>query len=312
MFPALPVDLMNRPPSARADVQIFTANSLNQNWQTWVKPVGMTMTYMLSIAGGGGGGGGFTRVAGGNGSGGGGGACSGTARLIAPAFFLPNVLYVQVGVGGTGGAASVAGVNGSNSYVSLGHSSAAPNVILASGTNAPGGGGAGSAGAVGAAGSIPTIATNTTAQQIGQWFATVGLIGSTGGSQNGGVGTSVTAWGAIPMSPGAGGGGCTTTNFAGGGQTAAATVDWNVLNFTTTANELAAAGVAGGGIGSPGIMQWTPFFMTGGAGGGTSNTAAAGSGGHGGIGCGGGGGGAGATGGQGGDGGNGMVIIVSW
>lgn len=311
-FPTQPIDVFDRAPLSKADVQIFTATQFSQGWQTWYKPRGVTESYMLAIAGGGGGGAGFTRTAGSAGGGGGGGACSGIARLIIPSFFLPDVLYVQVGQGGLGGPASgSAGSPGTNSYVSLGHSIAAPNVILASGVNAPGGGGAGTGAAAGTAGTVPTIATTIVNHTYGHWFATVGLVGIAGGAQTGATPANLAAWGAIPLTPGNGGGGATTTDFAGGSIITTPAVDFGTRSFSAT-GVIAAGGTAGGGNGSSGLISWQPFFMTGGAGGGTNNTGQGGAGGNGGIGCGGGGGGAGATGGRGGNGGSGMVMIISW
>ena len=316
-YPIQPSDLFGDVPMSRADVQIFTANQFAQSWQTWSKPRGVTNSYMLTIAGGGGGGGGFTRATANNGGGGGGGACSGISRLIIPSFFLPDVLYLQVGQGGIGGSGTgVAGSAGGISYISLGHSIVAPNLLLAAtGTTAPGGGGAGTGTTAGAAGSVPTIATTTTAHQYGHWFGNVGLIGVAGGfvATTGAVGNSVTAWTAIPLTPGAGGGGIGTSNteFAGGAVTTTPAVDFGNVSFSA-ASSIAAGGAGTGGNGSSGFFSWQPFFMTGGAGGGTNNTATAGSGGNGGVGCGGGGGGSGITGGRGGNGGNGIVMIISW
>lgn len=317
-FPTQPIDVFDRAPLSKADVQIFTATQFSQGWQTWYKPRGVTQSYMLTIAGGGGGGAGFTRASGANGGGGGGGACSGLTRLIIPSFFLPDSLYIQVGQGGLGGATSgTAGAGGSNSYISLGHSTAAPNVILAAvGATVPGGGGAGTGAAAGAAGTAPTVGATTTTNQYGHWFGTIGLAGVAGGftATTGQLGNSITAWASIPLSPGAGGGGIGTSNaeFAGGGQTATAAVDWGNRNWPITAGFLAPAGAGVGGNGSSGVVSWQPFFMTGGAGGGTNNTGVGGAGGNGGIGCGGGGGGSGITGGRGGNGGNGLVMIISW
>jgi len=315
-YPVQSSDLFGDVPISKADVQIFTANQFSQGWQSWSKPRGVTQSYMLAIAGGGGGGGGFTRATANNGGGGGGGACSGISRLIIPSFFLPDVLYLQVGQGGIGASGTgVAGAAGTNSFISLGHSSTAPNVLLASGVNAPGGGGAGTGAAAGTAGSIPTVAATTTAHQYGHWFGIVGLIGIAGGftATTGQVGNPVTAWGAIPLTAGAGGGGIGTSNteFAGGAVTTTNAVDFGNTSFSA-AGTIAAGGAGTGGNGSSGFFSWQPFFMTGGAGGGTNNTATAGAGGNGGAGCGGGGGGSGITGGRGGNGGNGVVLIISW
>ena len=310
-------------PITKADIQVYTADNQGQGWTQWIKPPGITMCYMVAIAGGGGGGGGFTLTTTSAG-GGAGGACSGISRLLIPSFLLPDILYVQVGQGGYGGAAGSAGITGANTYISVGHSSALPNVVLASGVNAPGGGAAGTAAAGGTGGTVPTIATNGTGQFIGLWQSTVGLVGAAGGAgTTPAAGTSVTAWAALPLSPGAGGGGCSTAsaNFPGGVQTATAAVDFGNVLIATTAGFLAQSGsisasgsAAVGGNGSSGFMSWKPFFMTGGAGGSSSNgvNEVGGAGGRGGIGCGGGGGGSGKTGGRGGNGGPGMALIVSW
>ena len=309
--PAVPPDLMDFTPLNRADVQIFNYGQGGQGWQTWAKPRGVTMTYMIAIAGGGGGGGGFAAAAASARGGGGGGACSGIARLMVPSFLLPDVLFVQVGSGGQG-VTTGAGGNGANSFVSYGHTAVIPNLLLASGVNAPGGGGTGTGAAVGTAGTIPTIATTNVSHFIGQWFATVGIIGTAGGAVAGGNGTSVTAWAGLPMTPGASGAGTTSADFVGGAVTATAAADFGIVNFPNTAGWLAAGGLGGGGNGNPGVCLWKPFFMTGGSGGGSSNTGKGGDGGKGGIGCGGGGGGAGVSAGRGGDGGNGLVMIISW
>lgn len=305
-FPSqIPDDFGDFPSMTRCDVQLFTSNNLNLNWQSWKKPRGVTMLSILAIAGGGGGGGGFTRTAGNPGGGGGGGACSGHSRLLIPAFFVPDTLYVQVGNGGLGGGPTVAGGNGTNSYVSFGRSATIPNPLIMSGANAPGGGGAGTAGAGGAAGNIPSIATILPPAGLGYWFGIAGLVGLGGGAQTGAVGASATAvWNNVLCGPGAGGAGCTTTDFAGGAVTLQGTPDWPALSLV--------GGLAAGGNGNAGIQMYQPFGMTGGSGGGSNNSGQAGNGGKGGIGSGGGGGGAGATGGKGGDGGNGLVLIVAW
>jgi hypothetical protein len=323
-FPGLPVDLFNFPQNTRGDLQVFTSDNQSQNWQSWVKPRGVTMCHMICIGGGGGGGGGYATASGMAAGGGGGGACSGIARLITPAWLLPDVLYVQVGVGGLGGMPNTSslsgtsagtGSSGSNSFVSLGHTYAAPNVILSSNVLPPGGGGGGTGSATGIAGSVPTIATSSVPQLLGQWSAVVGLAGVAGGAIGGGAGTSVTAWTALPLTPGAGGGTCVGSAQAGGGVTAMGTCDFGFLNFPTTAGILAPGGLAGSNNGSSGVMLWQPFYMTGGGGGGANNSGTGGNGGKGGIGCGGGGGGGSGAqggGGRGGDGGEGMVLIASW
>src|SRR5689334_17659694 len=110
------------PPGVNGDVQIFSCpmNAVTQ-WQEWRKPRGVSMVAMLLIGGGGGGGGGFTAASGSAKGGGAGGACSSLAFHIFPAFCLPDILKVSVGLGGVGGSGS--GVNGSAgtiSYVAVG------------------------------------------------------------------------------------------------------------------------------------------------------------------------------------------------
>ena len=117
------VDYFGLPKKGRSDKQVFTpqGTNANLNWQQWVKPTGANMIYMYAIGGGGGGGGGFTRAAAAAGGGGGGGGAAATASLLIPAIFVPDVLYVQPGIGGLGSTGSgVAGSAGGHSYVSIG------------------------------------------------------------------------------------------------------------------------------------------------------------------------------------------------
>jgi hypothetical protein len=316
-FPATPIDLFHIPSNFKGDVQIFHANNQSTiNYQPWIKPRGTSMSYIVCIGGGGGGGGAHSSNSGVNGGGGGGGASSGISRLIVPTFLLPDTLYVQVGVGGLGGAAGVAGGAGTNSYVQFSPLAfAAANSLISSNTNPPGGGGAGAVAAVGTAGSTPSIATVAVEANIGVFSANVGLGGSAGGAVAGGVGTSVTVWGTIPLSPGAGGAGANNTDFNGGNQTLGNAANFVFINFPTTAGAVAAGGTGGptdAHDGGAGVSLMGPFFQSGGAGGGSNVAGVGGDGGRGGIGCGGGGGGKGVTGGRGGNGGNGLVAIFSW
>ena len=308
------------PPSRPGtDVRIYnpTGQTDLQGFQTWRKPQGAAMVFMITIAGGGGGGGGFSGAAASTVGGGGSGACSGTARFLVPAMFLPDVLYIQVGSGGPGGAAGAAGTVGRDSLILTSKTEAIPNIICRSGVNAPGGGGAGTSTAGGAAGSVPTIAVTDPIHAMGQWFATVGLVGIIGGDDAGAAGGNITAWAALPMSPGASGAGTAGPNFAGGNQTATGTLDVGNQGYYTTATGSIAAGGAAGGAGGlrnggSGIKRLTPFFNSGGAGGGTLDGSEGGYGGSGGYGCGGGGGAGGNPGGEGGNGGDGLVVIISW
>lgn len=315
------------PPNFNGDVQVFQCpmNAITQ-WQSWIKPRGVQMVSMILIGGGGGGGGGFTGVSGAARGGGAGGACSSLAFHIFPAYMLPDILKVSVGIGGAGGTGS--GVNGSAgtiSYVATGvgitAGSTIPNILAESGNAGPGGGNAGSNTGNATGGTVPTIGTKARqgwAQALSLSTFTVGIVGATGGSPTS-AGTLINAvWNLIPLSPGAGGGGVTSagTGFAGGVITLQSAMDFADGTYTPASNYLAGgtagSGAAAGGAGSAGIQNYKPFVMTGGSGGGSADGQAGGAGGNGGIGCGGGGGGAGTTGGRGGNGGNGIVIISSW
>lgn len=316
------IDQFNLPNKGLGDTKIYFPSTIltSRGSQIWYKPKGASMCFFIAVAGGGGGGAGFTRAAGGAGGGGGSGASSGITRFIVPAVFVPDTLHISVGSGGKGGVPGVSSGNGdggANSFITTstpttaGAAPVLPNIWLASGGNAPGGGGGGAVAAAGAAGSVPTIATVQPHHLYGQWLATVGLVGIAGGAHTGANGGSVTAWAANMFSPGASGGGiATTVDFSGGSVNATARYDVaGKCNFNTT---IAAAGVANGGSGNAGWKCLAPFLNSGGSGGGTDNDAQGGHGGNGGYGSGGGGGGAGATGGNGGNGGDGIVVISCW
>jgi len=308
-------DYYGLPPKTHADVQTYYPQGTNANgtWQQWVKPRGVSMIYMYAIGGGGGGGGGFTRVSGAAGGGGGGGGAS-TASLLIPAFFVPDVLYVQPGIGGAGSTGSgVAGSPGGHSYVSIGSFPTGTvaekithtQVYLHSGLLATpaGGGGAGTVavgGPAGAAGAIPTAPLNTLGSNVGFWKATVGKVGFIGGFSAAGTASSnVLSASTNCVAGGAGGGGANAANTAGGNVTGAGF-------FQTIAGAAAgASGQGGSGITMNGMSNS-------GAGGDGSAAGVGGHGGNGGIGSGGGGGGSGTTGGRGGRGGDGMVVIISW
>jgi hypothetical protein len=314
---------MHNYPDQNDRIQIFNTAGAGVQWQTWNKPRGVNTVYMLCVAGGGAGGGGFTKASGVAGTGGGSGACSGLATLCIPARLLPDVLYVQVGAGGIGGAAGAVGTAGTNSYVSCGHVSTLPSVVLSSGVNAPGGGGAGASAVAGIAGTVPTVATVSTLGKYGQFQAIVGLVGLAAGANTGAVGNSITAgWNVIPFTPGASAGSqpiTVTTDYAGGSITLQAVMELpdrlvagSAASQTSGTTYVLAGGLAAGGKGSDGLQIIQPLLGTGGTGGGTQSAGVGGAGGKGAIGCGGGAGAPGTTGGKGGDGGDGLVMIIAW
>lgn len=94
------LDLFDLPSGTQADVKVFKANSVGSRiaWQTWCKPRGKTMAFMVCIGGGGNGG---TGVIGANSTaaGGGGGGSGGQSTLLIPTLFLPEILYITVTVG---------------------------------------------------------------------------------------------------------------------------------------------------------------------------------------------------------------------
>lgn len=315
-FPKQPIDQFDISPLTKADVQVF--NAISTNWQTWTKPKGATMSFMFAVGGGGGGGGGQS---GGNG-GGGGGACSAISRLIISAFFLPENLFVQVGLGGIGGQPSGSGTAGSAggiSYISLGRTTATPNVILASnGANAAGGGAAGNTATGGTASNA--FGGSTFTSGLGIFAATAYATNAANGGTSGG-GSSVIPWQTASssnfvLSPGAGGCGRTTAGTNGGAQNNGTNaLDLSFLGLVATSTAILNGGVtaAAGGAGPNGIKRLTPFMQTGGCGGGYATTSTGGQGGDGGYGCGGGGGAAGqTTAAAGGNGGDGLVMIISW
>lgn len=292
-------DYFGLPVSETADIQIFNASG--GSFQTWNRPRGKSMVTMIVIGSGSGGGGGMTGLTATVRGGGGGGASGAIARCTIPMFFLPDLMYCQVGIGGAGGGATVNGTAGQRSYISIAPNTTAANIVMQSGAAAATGGTAGSVAGSAAAGVAETISTVALCLWANMGITTfiAGKIGAVGGVVGGGAGSANTILTTHPLNGGAGGGTtpAANTEFAGGAQTGASI-------FPT---------IAGGGTNTSGaggsLMQ--PFMSYGGAGGGTGGAGTAGNGGNGAIGSGGGGGGGGITGGSGGRGGDGLIIIIS-
>jgi hypothetical protein len=293
------LDVFDIQNSNSSNVFVFNAmHGTNQDaWQTWDVPPNAKMLEMLCIGAGGGGG----RPSSGTTNGGGGGASSGISKLLIPAMFLPNRLYILVPAGGRGSTTiNTAGSNGQRSLISVAPmtSTSGPFVLSSHiSTGAPGGGGS-------------TASTTTTAVSTGLvsllGFATSigGLAGTAPGTAAGGVSTT-TLNGHI-LTGGTGGGGrdvANTTGFSGG------TVTTSLFGFTSQV----IGGRESNRDGEYGYRFSFPFGATGGAGArGVQGSVQGGKGGNGNIGCGGGGGGAGTPSGNGGDGGDGLVIITVW
>lgn len=278
-------------------IQKFTvpATVTNLQWQTWRKPLGVSMVNVICIGGGAGGGGGA--VGAGAGSGGGAGS-SGITRVTVPAFLIPDSLYIQVGAGGAGVTASQGG-SGILSYVAIAPDITASNVLAVSGNAATVGGVTGTAGidgGAGAGGSIATIA-NMPLAGLGHFDLIAGQVGKAGSSTSH----------AIPVTSTLSGGGNAGGGGGGGSGGSYAAIAGSFLS------EQRAALTTTGVLETPsGNTLWKPFFNFGGNGGSQGGTTGA-PGGHGAYGGGGGGGGVGSTtGGKGGDGGNGIVLITCW
>ena len=306
------------------DVQTFigqaqaTAGAATGEWKSWRKPRGVKFVYIIAVGGGSSGGVGFAgTTTSGGGAGGGSGAMS---TLMIPAMFLPDVLYIQAGLGGSQPATLVSaavGVAGTITYVALepwNTLAAGLTVAFASAGAVTGTGATATAGGVvGTAAAIATIANMPLAGRGAyQFFA--GQAGSAGGASTA-AGTAL----ALPttglmVTGGTGAGGTNGTGQAGG--------QFNLVgfgdNFPAIPGGIAAVTSTPAGAGSSGTML-KPFQYYGGTGGGGATSTAGGTpgdGGNGAPGCGGGGG-AGsltqnATLARPGHGGPGFVYIYSW
>lgn len=273
------------------NVQVFTTGT-----NTWTKPTGKTMAYVIAFGGGGGGGSGRRGAAGSIRSGGAGGASGAMSDNTFLLSDLASTETVIVGSGGTGGAEQTS--NDSNgSTGGTGGSTTFGNWLWAGGGS---GGGGGDADGV----SSPGGGT-------GRWPGTAG--GSS--SATGAAGSSgAQAVSSITGSGGGGGGGISSgDSVSNGGAGGEGPRMWRGVSQMTGGS----AGTSGGN-GSNGNTAGTSVRIGGsGAGGGASSiTTVAGSGGVGGLyGAGGGGGGASLNGnnsGAGGNGGNGVVIVISY
>jgi hypothetical protein len=306
------------------DVQTFigqsqtTAGATSGEWKTWRKPRGARFVYMIAVGGGSSGG---CALNSGTTSGGGAGGGSGAqSTLMIPAMFLPDVLYIQAGLGGSQPATLVSaavGVAGTITYVALEpwNTLAAQLTVLFANAGAVTATAATitAGGVQGTAAAIATIVNMPLAGRGAyQFFA--GQSGTAGGtSTSAGVSQTYPTTGLMVMG-GVGGGGSSTSGQAGGAITLAGFGD----NFPAIAGGVQAITSTPAGSGSSGNMLKS-FQYTGGTGGGGSTATAgglAGVGGNGAPGCGGGGAGGSNTTvtslARPGDGGPGFVYIYSW
>jgi len=307
------------------DVQTFigqaqtTAGAATGEWKTWRKPRGAKFVYMIAVGGGASGGCGLNTSATNSGGGPGGGSGA-QSTLMIPAMFLPDVLYIQAGLGGSQPATLVSaalGVAGTITYVALepwNTLSAQLTVLFANAGAATTAATTTTGGTGGTAAAVATIANMPLAGRGAyQFFA--GQAGSAGGTNaTAGVAQTYPTTG-LMVQGGAGGGGTAGGSAqAGGAITLAGFGD----SFPAIVGGAAAVTSTPAGAGSGGTML-KMFQYTGGTGGGGSTQTAgglAGAGGNGAPGCGGGGAGGSNTTvttlGRPGDGGPGFVYIYSW
>jgi hypothetical protein len=309
------LDLNHLPKTGNGNIDYFYSTGGSNSWVTWEKPRGIHTIVITCIGGGGGGRSGWCTTSAIR-SGGGGGGSGGFSRLLIPAVFLPDVLYISVGRGGAGGAAATAtgsaniGFDGSFSSVNIAPTNSAIYIVCYA--NAGAGAVVGSS-TTGTAGSGGAAAVQTTALMsgLGQFFALGGQTGATGPTGNPTT-LAYPTTGLLLSGGGCGGGG---VNNVGGSIT---TPTQSLFSLIPTRNGGNLGSIAGPG--ADGISLSQPLMSIGGCGGGSSNSTtpglgSGGRGGDGGLGCGGGGGGAGPTitgSGAGGRGGDGLVIIQTF
>lgn len=188
---------------ANYDSRMTFFNCTNQSgtlggnsWQVWNKPRGAKMIAAMCVGAGGGGGGGSTHT---NNfsttwqsAGGGGGGAGGMGFGIWPAFFVPDVLYVNVGAGGVGGTNGF--TTGTNGMIGQTGSSGWPTRISVQPTTATvevnflmargGGGGGGASGSAQGLAGAAGIATSSDCPlgQIGIFQRNPSSTGSIGGT----------------------------------------------------------------------------------------------------------------------------------
>lgn len=295
-------------PDEGSSITIIERSMGSNEFQTWQKPKGCKIIFILCMGAGGGGGAGVGNTAGTARGGGGGGGGGSITTLTIPAMFVNDILFLQTGIGGNGAiAGGAAATPGSLSTVRAFPVALGGNTLcLGGGGNAGGTPVVGNAGNGGAGGSITT--TSMAQAFIGQFQPFTGGQGVVGGSA-GAAGANGTASGGLSTLSqinmgGAGGASIGTNNVEFVGGVSSSTGYTNGFNIP--------GGIIGGGNGQPGFENRKPRFHMAGSGGGSNATGKGGNGGDGAIGCGGSGGGAGLTGGNGGNGGNGMIVIIAY
>lgn len=269
----------------------------------WNKPAGINFVQIIAVGAGGGGGGGRANDDSALIYGGAGGSNGGFTICFYPASLLPDVLYINLGLGGAGGAGGGIGVNGGTGTAGgITYVTWYPSIVTTSyfilNANGGSGGGGGTTTVGGAAAAAGGIASTT----LG--LSQIGNRSIVGGQSGGDRSTLTDATINYRTSVGYSGGrwGTSTNTFAAQG-------------IAYPAGNYALQPIPGGGNNTGGsgtnLSSFIDLIFTGGTGGSVNRTGTAGPGGNGGPGCGGGGGAAGnVVGSNGGRGGDGLVIIV--
>jgi hypothetical protein len=312
-------------PSNTENTKIFYATGGTNDWQTWQKPRGAKFIQIFCLGGGASGGSGYRGAAGSVRAGAGGGGSGGIARVLYPAFLLPDVLYIQVGLGGASPAGTTAtsgstGNAGGISYVSISPTASAVSILAQSSTATALGGAATLSSTTNAGGAAATVWTTTSSPftALGILTLVAGVAGGISTNANTGAVVNVQALSQSIITGGAGAGGNNLT--VAGSPTAtpgASILSASVILTTSIPGGLTGSIIGAGNPGSSGYGSLSPFCGVGGSGGSgqASGSFTAGRGGDGWYGCGGGGGGTSVvttgTGGAGGKGGDGLVIITT-
>lgn len=288
------------PQRGNANWKVFYAASAD--WQTYMKPPGASMIYILMLGSGAGG----SRVA--NGSvtqGGGGGGGGGMVRAFIPAALLPDIIYVRPGRGGLGATSpATTGGAGEDSFVSIAASTTTSNLIIrTNGAAAP------STTQAGGGGGPSSSLASAAFASFGLWSSIAGQLGGAGSVAANSNGASVTPGQSGVISTGGAGG----ANGTGTPGSITANGLFPGIATDTSVPNGAREGFQKGAIIAPGLKSF-PLIFTGGTGGvGVSTATTAGNGGNASYGGGGGGGGSGTNvgsiSGNGGNGGDGLIII---
>lgn len=291
------LDIFNIP-GQQDNVKIYYAQSGSNAWQTWTKPRGCKYIWIMCIGGGSGGtaGTGSALTSSAVATGGGSGA---TVKALFPANVLPDILYVQPGLGGRGGVPpSGTSTSANRSFVSIAPTSSIPmNLVVTSG-----------AAAASANGAETVFTTATYATYVG--LLSLGTFFQITAGGNGGT-TSFENRAAL------GGLSLTLGGCAGGAVSGSASpITGGYVPAIAPYIPSMSGGTATNINGDNGLFSLKPLILTSGGGGYGGSGSFGGNGGDGAFGCGGGGGGhtsaAGGTGGTGGKGGDGLVIIATF